>query len=44
MSGLAVLAMRSALRPLRMIERDFAARSSKDLTPVDVDVPQEISS
>ena len=44
MSGLAVLAVQSALRPLERIERDFAARSSKDLTPVDVNVPQEISS
>ncbi|MDJ0631293.1 MAG: sensor histidine kinase N-terminal domain-containing protein [Rhodobacter sp.] len=44
MSGLAVLAVQSALRPLGRIERDFAARSSKDLTPVDVDVPREISS
>ncbi len=44
MSGFAVLAVRSALRPLRQIERDFAARSSKDLTPVDINVPQEIRS
>lgn len=44
MSGLAVLAVQSALRPLARIERDFADRSSKDLTPVNVDVPQEISS
>ena len=44
MSGLAVLAVQSALRPLQRIERDFAVRSSKDLTPVDVNVPQEISS
>ena len=44
MSGLAVLAVQSALRPLRKIERDIAARSNRDLTPVDVNVPQEISS
>jgi len=43
-SGLAVLAVRSALRPLRRLERDFAARSVRDLTPVDVEVPQEIAS
>ena len=42
MSVLAVLAVQSALRPLRLIERDFAGRSSKDLTPVDVNVPREI--
>ena len=44
MAALAMLAVRAALRPLHRIERDFAARSSKDLTPVDLDVPQEISS
>ncbi|WP_300443022.1 sensor histidine kinase [uncultured Mameliella sp.] len=43
-SGLAVLAVNSALRPLHRIERDFALRSSRDLTPVDVEVPQEIAS
>ena len=43
MSGLAVLAVRSALKPLQRIERNFAGRSSKDLSPVDVNVPQEIS-
>lgn len=43
MSTLAVVAVQSALRPLQKIESDFAARSSKDLTPVDVNVPQEIS-
>ncbi len=42
-SGLAFLAVNSALRPLRRIERDVALRSSRDLTPVDVDVPQEIA-
>ena len=44
MSALAALAVQSALSPLHRIERDIAARSSKDLTPVDVNVPQEISS
>ena len=44
MSALAALAVQSALRPLQRIERDIAARSSKDLTPVDINVPQEISS
>ncbi|WP_306152431.1 sensor histidine kinase [Roseovarius sp. MMSF_3281] len=43
-SGLAFLAVNSALRPLRQLERDFALRSSRDLTPVDVEVPQEIAS
>ena len=44
MSALAAIAVQSALSPLHRIERDIAARSSKDLTPVDVNVPQEISS
>ncbi|MEW9922045.1 sensor histidine kinase [Marimonas sp. MJW-29] len=44
MSALAVLAVQSALRPLRQIEREFAARSSKDLTPVNINVPREIGS
>ncbi len=44
MSALAVVAVRSALRPLHRIEREFAARSSKDLTPIDVNVPREIGS
>ena len=44
MSALAALAVQSALSPLQRIERDIAARSSKDLTPVDINVPQEISS
>ena len=43
MAALAALAVQSALSPLHRIERDIAARSSKDLTPVDVNVPQEIS-
>ena len=43
MSALAALAVQSALSPLRRIERDIAARSSKDLTPVDINVPREIS-
>lgn len=44
LSGLALLAVKSALRPLQRIERDVAARSSRDLTPVDLEVPQEIAS
>ena len=44
MAALAALAVQSALSPLQRIENDIAARSSKDLTPVDVNVPQEISS
>jgi two-component system sensor histidine kinase TctE len=42
MSALAVLAVQSALRPLRRIERDISERASRDLTPVDVNVPREI--
>jgi two-component system, OmpR family, sensor histidine kinase TctE len=42
MSGLAVFAVRSALRPLRRIEGVLAARSPRDLTPIDVAVPREI--
>ena len=43
MSALAVFAVRSALSPLRRIERVFAARSPRDLTPLGVPVPREIS-
>lgn len=44
MCGLAVFAVRSALRPLRRIERDLAARAPEDLTPLEVSVPREIGS
>ncbi|MSU88816.1 HAMP domain-containing protein [Rhodobacteraceae bacterium 2CG4] len=44
MSGLAVFAVRSALQPLRRIERDIAGRPPHDLTPVTVAVPREIAS
>lgn len=42
MSGFAVFAIYSALRPLRRIERDLLARDPMDLTPLDVAVPREI--
>ena len=44
MSGLAFVAVTSALRPLRRIERDISARAVQDLTPVDVAVPREVAS
>lgn len=43
MSGLAVFAVRSALGPLHRIERDLATRAPADLTPLDIQVPLEIS-
>ena len=42
MTGLAAFAIRSALAPLRRIERGLAAREPRDLTPLDVAVPREI--
>lgn len=42
MSGLAAFAIRSALAPLRRIERGLALREPRDLTPLDVEVPREI--
>jgi two-component system, OmpR family, sensor histidine kinase TctE len=42
MSGLAVFAVRSALGPLRRIERVLARRTPQDLTPLDVAVPREL--
>jgi two-component system sensor histidine kinase TctE len=42
MSGLAVFAVRSALGPLRRIERILARRTPQDLTPLDVAVPREL--
>ena len=44
MSALALFAVSSALRPLRRIEGDIAARSVQDLTPIDVAIPREIAS
>lgn len=41
MSGLAVFAILSALKPLRRIERDLVGRDPNDLTPLDVAVPRE---
>ena len=42
MAALTVFAVRSALAPLRRIERALAARSPQDLSPLDVSVPREI--
>ena len=42
MSALAILAVRSALRPLRRIEEGLVGRTPRDLTPIDVTVPREI--
>lgn len=42
MSGLAIFAVRSALGPLRRIERALAVRAPADLTPLDLAVPREI--
>lgn len=42
MAGLAAFAIRSALSPLRQIERDLLARDPRDLTPLDIAVPREI--
>jgi two-component system sensor histidine kinase TctE len=42
MAGLGAFAIRSALAPLRRVERSLAARDSRDLTPLDVAVPPEI--
>ncbi|MBV2361568.1 sensor histidine kinase N-terminal domain-containing protein [Thalassococcus sp. CAU 1522] len=44
MSGLAFFAVRSALGPLRRIERNIASRAVEDLTPIDVAIPSEIES
>ncbi len=42
MAGLAVFAVRSALAPLRAVERSLAVRDPRDLTPLQVSVPREI--
>ncbi|MFS8039006.1 sensor histidine kinase N-terminal domain-containing protein [Xanthobacter sp. AM11] len=42
LAGLAVFAVRSALGPLKALERDLAGRDPDDLTPLKVDVPREI--
>lgn len=44
MAGLAIFAVRSALAPLRRVERDISARAVDDLTPVAVAIPNEIHS
>lgn len=43
MAILAVLAVYSALRPLYRIERSFSSRDPRDLTPLDVAVPSELT-
>lgn len=43
MVGLTAFAVRSALAPLRRIEQGLATREPRDLTPLDVAVPREIS-
>lgn len=42
MALLAALAVRSALAPLRRIERHMAGRSARDLTAIDPGVPSEV--
>jgi len=42
MTLLAAIAVRSAVSPLRKIERHMAGRSAKDLTPIDPSVPIEV--
>lgn len=44
MAGLAFFAVRSALSPLRRIERDIAGRAADDLAPIEVATPREIGS
>ncbi|QDL94260.1 HAMP domain-containing protein (plasmid) [Paroceanicella profunda] len=41
MVGLAIFAIRSALRPLRRIEDALSRRDPRDLTPLKVDLPRE---
>ena len=43
MAILAILAVYSALRPLYRIERSFSSRDPRDLTPLDVAVPSELT-
>lgn len=43
MAILAVFAVYSALRPLYRIERSFSSRDPRDLTPLDVAVPSELT-
>ncbi|WP_205737925.1 sensor histidine kinase [Granulosicoccus antarcticus] len=43
MAGLAIFAVYSALRPLHRIERSFSSRDPRDLTPLDVAVPSELT-
>ena len=43
MAILAILAVYSALRPLHRIERSFSSRDPRDLTPLNVAVPSELT-
>ena len=43
MAILAIFAVYSALRPLHRIERSFSSRDPRDLTPLDVGVPSELT-
>lgn len=43
MALLAIFAVYSALRPLHRIERSFSSRDPRDLTPLDVAVPGELT-
>lgn len=43
MAILAIFAVYSALRPLHRIEHSFTARDPRDLTPLDVAVPSELT-
>lgn len=42
LTAFAVYAVHSALQPLRRIERGFAERDPRDLTPLDVALPREL--
>jgi two-component system sensor histidine kinase TctE len=42
MAALAAFSIRSALQPLRRIERDLLGRDPKDLTPLEIAVPPEL--
>ena len=43
MAIIAIIAVYSALRPLHRIERSFSSRDPRDLTPLNVSVPSELT-
>ncbi|WP_417307873.1 sensor histidine kinase [Devosia sp.] len=43
MTALALFAMRSALEPLRRVSQHLLARDPEDLSPIDLQVPRELS-